>query len=239
MHWQSIPITVTRSPRARKVWLKMRSCLGLEVVLPFRVSVSEVPTILERHREWILTGMADLAARNEAPGQNPLPDSVRLLFLDREYFVRSQEGTRPQLHADGDCLRIFLPPGQEPAGALLLQRWLIDLGKVHLTPLCRELGAQNGVSVTRIQVRNQGSRWGSCSASSGISLNAKLLFLSPHLVRHVVLHELCHVQHRNHGPGFWSSLRALDPLTDRHEHEIRRAWDGLPAWVKWRRGGGA
>jgi hypothetical protein len=123
MQWNSIPVTVTRNPRARRVWLKMRSCRGIEVVLPYRVSASEVPSILDRHRAWLLERLADLAERGEAPGQSPLPDAVRLGFLDREFAVTYGEGERPELHADGGGLRVLLPRGETGAGALLLQMW--------------------------------------------------------------------------------------------------------------------
>lgn len=236
MHWQSIPVTVTRSPRARKVWLKMRSCRGIEVVLPYRVSAAEVPAILERHRAWLLARLDELKGRGEAPGQNPLPGEVRLDFLDRSFPVRYDQGPRAELHAGEQGLTLSLPPGRVGAGAALLQMWLVDLGKVHLVPLCHELAARHGVSVKGVQVRNQGGRWGSCSARLTISLNAKLLFLAPPLVRNVVLHELCHVEHRNHGPDFRAALRRLDPLTDVHEGRMREAWENLPAWTKWRRG---
>ncbi len=236
MLWQSIPVTVTRSPRARKVWLKMRSCRGIEVVLPYRVSTSEVPSILERNRAWLLERLDELRGRGEAPGQNPLPDEVRLDFLDRRFLVRYEEASRPELHAGEEGLCIFLPAGQVGAGAALLQMWLVDLGRAHLVPCCREIAAQHGVSIGRVQIRNQGGRWGSCSARFTISLNAKLLFLPPPLVRNVILHELCHVEHRNHGPAFKAALRALDPMTDVNEAQMRSAWENLPAWTKWRRG---
>ncbi|MBE1424960.1 putative metal-dependent hydrolase [Desulfomicrobium macestii] len=232
MHWQSIPVTVTRSHRARKVWLKMRSCQGLEIVLPYRVSTSEVPAILERHQKWIQSHLAQLSARNEAPGQNPLPEAVELPFLGRAYRVQYETGPRTRLAVTGDMLRIFLPQGETLAGALVLQRWLVEMGKVNLAPLCRDLAAAHGVGISGVRVRNQQGRWGSCSARFGISLNAKLLFLRQELARHVILHELCHVEHRNHGPAFRSALRKLDPLTVSHESEIRRAWDELPGWSK-------
>ena len=238
MHWQSIPVTVTRSLRARKVWLKMRSCQGIEVVLPYRVSASEVPSILERHRAWLLERLRELTDRGEAPGQNPLPDEVRLDFLDRRFPVRYEEGSRAELHAGEQGLRVVLPSGKVGAGATLLQMWLVDLGKMHLIPFCRELASHHDVPIGGVQVRNQGGRWGSCSARLTISLNAKLLFLSAPLVRNVVLHELCHVAHRNHGPTFKAALRTLDPLTDAHEGRMRKAWENLPAWTKWRRGDG-
>jgi predicted metal-dependent hydrolase len=203
-------------------------------VLPYRVSTSEVPAILDRHRDWLLTRLDELANRGEAPGQNPLPAEIRLGFLDRRFSVRYEEGSRAELHAAADGLRVFLPPGLIGAGPLVLQMWLVDLGKTHLVPFCRELAAHHGVPIGGVQVRNQNSRWGSCSARFTVSLNAKLLFLPPPLVRNVVLHELCHVEHRNHGPAFKAALRSLDPLTDVHEGRMRGAWDDLPAWTKWR-----
>jgi predicted metal-dependent hydrolase len=86
-----------------------------------------------------------------------------------------------------------------------------------------------------VRVRNQNGRWGSCSPRGGISLNAKLLLLPRPLAQNVVLHELCHIRHRNHGPDFWAELRRLDPETDANEALLRRAWEGLPVWTKWRR----
>ena len=236
MHWQSIPVTVTRSTRARKVWLKMRSCQGIEVVLPYRVSVREVPSILERHRDWLLERLDELKGRGEAPGQNPLPDEIRLDFLDRGFPVRYEEGPRAGLHAADDGLHVVLPSGRVGDVAALLQMWLVSLGKKHLIPFCRELAARHDVAIGGVQVRNQAGRWGSCSARFMVSLNAKLLFLSPPLVRNVVLHELCHVLHRNHGPDFKAALRGLDSLTDVHESRMREAWGNLPARAKWRRG---
>ena len=235
MQWNSIPVTVTRNPRARKVWLKMRSCRGIEVVLPYRISAAEVPSILERHKAWLMERLADLEIRGQAPGQNPLPDTVQLAFLDRKFCVAYGEGARPELHVADTQLRVLLPRGEAGAGALLLQMWLADLGKCHLVPFCQELAQLHGVTISGVRVRNQAGRWGSCSARGGISLNAKLLFLPRPLARNIVHHELCHVAHRNHGPAFKAALRELDPQADQHEDLIRTAWADLPAWTKWRK----
>lgn len=232
-----LPVTVTRNPRARRVWLKMRTGLGLEVVLPSRVSASEIPGILARHQEWIAERLTELRARGEAPGQNLLPDRIRLAFMGCEFCVDLEEGTRPKLLAGPDSLRLLLPSGETLAGAFLLQRWLVAQGKKHLVSFCRELAGQHGISISKVRIGNQGSRWGSCSPHLTISLNARLLLLPRPLAQNVVLHELCHVRHRNHGPAFWSALRELDPLTDTHEAQLRLAWAELPAWSKWRASG--
>jgi predicted metal-dependent hydrolase len=210
----------------------MRSHLELEVVLPYRVSVDDVPSILDRHEQWIMDRHRILASRDEASGQSLMPSSVSLDFLGQTWDLQLLAGDRARLENAGSVLRLTCPSGRQDLGLTLLQRFLIQVGRDHLAPLCRRLSLQSAIPISNVQIRNQSTRWGSCSARGVISLNAKLLFLSPVLARHVMLHELCHVAHRNHGPSFWRQLEELDPQTREHDALLRRAWDRLPAWSK-------
>lgn len=79
----------------------------------------------------------------------------------------------------------------------------------------------------RISVRNQSSRWGSCSAKGTVSLNWRLVLLPQHLADYVILHELAHMREMNHSTRFWNHLRELDPLTDQHEQELSRIGGGI------------
>jgi predicted metal-dependent hydrolase len=82
-----------------------------------------------------------------------------------------------------------------------------------------ELAAQHGYRVAGVTVRNQRSRWGSCSPAGRISLNWRLVQV-PHLVRdYVLLHELTHLAVSNHSPKFWKTLEAVCPW-----HREARAW---------------
>ena len=66
---------------------------------------------------------------------------------------------------------------------------------------------------------------------TNINLNSKLLFLPPDLVRHVMLHELCHMFEMNHSAAFYARLRDADPEADRHIAEMRGAWNRVPPWA--------
>lgn len=70
----------------------------------------------------------------------------------------------------------------------------------------RELAAQHGFCYRNAGIRNQKSRWGSCSSKNNISLNIHLLNLPAHLRDYVILHELVHTEHKNHSRRFWSRL---------------------------------
>jgi len=69
-----------------------------------------------------------------------------------------------------------------------------------------ELSEMNGFSYDKVFIRNQKTRWGSCSAKNNISLNMKLLLLPEELRDYVILHELVHTQIKNHSSKFWEEL---------------------------------
>jgi len=63
-------------------------------------------------------------------------------------------------------------------------------------------------------------------------MNAKVLFLSPLLVRYVLMHELCHILERNHTSRFWTHLRQFEPKTYLLHGQMRDAWKMIPAWAR-------
>ncbi len=76
-----------------------------------------------------------------------------------------------------------------------------------------------GGSYTSITVRNQKTRWGSCSSSGTLSFNYRLIFAPPAVLDYVVVHELCHLTHMNHSRAFWDKVGAVMP-----DYKARRQW---------------
>ena len=70
----------------------------------------------------------------------------------------------------------------------------------------------------QISIRNQSSRWGSCSSKKNLSFNYRLILLPPHLADYVIVHELCHLQELNHSRAFWQLVSRVFP----DHREIRR-----------------
>ena len=76
-----------------------------------------------------------------------------------------------------------------------------------------------GVNYGRITIRNQKSRWGSCSSKGNLNFNCLLMLMPPDVLDYVVVHELCHRKEMNHSPQFWAEVRKVLP-----DYEKQKLW---------------
>lgn len=76
-----------------------------------------------------------------------------------------------------------------------------------------------GVRYGRITIRNQKSRWGSCSSKGNLNFNCLLMLMPPEVLDYVVVHELCHRKEMNHSPEFWAEVRKILP-----DYEKQKLW---------------
>jgi predicted metal-dependent hydrolase len=99
------------------------------------------------------------------------------------------------------------------------ERALRSRAKQDLPPRLLALAAQHGLTVTRITIRNQRSRWGSCARSGHICLNWRLVMMPDFVRDYVMIHELMHLERMDHSPAFWKLVQAACP-----EYKDARAW---------------
>ena len=82
-------------------------------------------------------------------------------------------------------------------------------------------GKHHGISVGKIAIRNQRSRWGSCSKKGNLNFNYKLVFLTPAQQDYVIVHEICHIKEFNHGKGFWNLVAETIPDWKKLRSELK------------------
>ena len=113
----------------------------------------------------------------------------------------------------------------------MLQGWLKSAAQERLVPQLLKLAAELKYSVSRVSIRCQRTRWGSCSTRGTVSLNCSLVFLGADVVRYLFLHELAHTKHMNHSANFWRLVEKLEPDYRRLDRELLAGWRTVPAWV--------
>jgi predicted metal-dependent hydrolase len=89
--------------------------------------------------------------------------------------------------------------------------------KAKVDYYCRE----NNFEYNRISIRNQKTRWGSCSSSGNLNFSYKLIFLTPEEMDYIVVHELCHLKEQNHSRDFWALVESILPEYKNAHKSIR------------------
>ena len=84
----------------------------------------------------------------------------------------------------------------------------------------QELAREHGFNYNQLTIRNQKTRWGSCSPKNNISLNIKLALLPDELRDLILVHELIHTEIRNHGPKFWQKLEEIYPQARELDRQV-------------------
>lgn len=229
----SIPYATRISARARHPQIRINPPDQVEVVIPRGMPLSIATNLVAAKRTWIERKLAQLARIPRDGDTATHPEAVELVAIDRRLPVRyrASKAVGVRVGQDEDGLLLTGEIGDALRVRSALRRWLLAHAKTALPPMLQDLASAHGFGIRQIGVRLQKGRWGSCSARGHISLNAALLCLPVDLARHVMLHELAHLEHLNHSRAFWTLLRGLDPDADRHHAALRTAWARLPAWL--------
>jgi len=207
-------IWYVRHPRARRYRLLFRRDGTGRCTVPRRGTLREARRFVASNEAWL----AERLRRHlEAPrSDGPLSPGDSVIVRGREvplaFDPASRTGRVGDLEfsagADGDLRRAV-------EGALR------RLAAAELPAQTRTLAARHalGDRLARISVRNQRTRWGSCSARGVISLNWRLIQAPPEVCDYVILHELAHLVHLNHGPRFWALVERMCP-----DYRVAEQW---------------
>ena len=113
--------------------------------------------------------------------------------------------------------------------AFLLQKWLQRKALEYLPKRLNDLSIKLKLSYNRVSIKQQKTRWGSCSINRNINLNRNLMLMPPEVVDYVLHHELVHLKVLNHSATFWQELGSLFP---QYKKELKRLkTHRIPEWA--------
>jgi predicted metal-dependent hydrolase len=222
-HWlvagrRRVRLWLVRNRRARRYVLRLRPDGAARVTIPRGGSLAEAKRFAQRNVSWL---------EQQLLRQALWPNQPETWLVGTEILFRG-EPVRLEPGANGEAGWISfsteLVPVADPAGDLrpAIERHLRRLAARELPSRVLELAALHRVPVRRVTVRNQRSRWGSCSRRGTISLNWRLV-QTPVFVRdYLVLHELAHLKEMNHSRRFWIEVAQLCPAFRQAEQWLKQ-----------------
>jgi predicted metal-dependent hydrolase len=149
-----------------------------------------------RARRWTIEVPWGAPAQLTVPASTTDADIGRLLHAHRDWLAEQRRAQRPRLGLD-----------RRAVSELEARRAAREL----VTMLAEEEADALGVEVSRIQIRDQRTRWGSCSAAGNLSFNWRLVLAPFDVLDYVVVHEVCHLREANHSRRFWRLVETRRP----------------------------
>jgi predicted metal-dependent hydrolase len=227
-----IPMVLRRSARARRFSLQVSEARrGAVLTMPLYSSFADADEFLSRHLDWLKERVAGLS--------EPVPFTHGAILPLRGYahmlrfagsarrrgvvWIEDAEDEKPapawpERVAARRLPRLYVTGEEEHAPRRLLD-WLKRQAHLDLKNRVGVHAKRLGLEPTRLYVRDQTTRWGSCSTSGALSFSWRLVLAPPFVLDYLAAHEVAHLGHMNHGPRFWSLVERTMP-----RHEEARSW---------------
>jgi predicted metal-dependent hydrolase len=202
---QRIPLAVVRSDRARRYLLGLRPDGSARLTIPRRGSVREGRQFAERNTEWLVRQMEKLAQRASIP-TDWLHGTEIFFHGEKVKLEVSRIGEKTVVQCGSEM--IVIPKPCDDLRPLIVQH-LWRLAAREFPPRVFAFAKRHQLSVQRVTVRNQRSRWGSCSRRGTISLNWRLIQTPPPVQDYIIIHELMHLREMNHSPRYWREVESV------------------------------
>ena len=197
-------VRLRRHRQARRYTLRIDAPTR-EVVLtmPPRGSVREAREFAQKHGGWIAARLKRL------PEATPFAHGVEVPLRGEPHRIVHRRGERGTVwtETDGSGQRLLCVAGEPPHVDRRISDFLKREAQRDLDAASRGYAAQIGVSIKRICVRDQSSRWGSCSNTGVLSFSWRLILAPPFVLDYLAAHEVSHLVELNHSPRFWRLVK--------------------------------
>ena len=219
-------ITVIKSPRTRRISISIKPFEPLKVTLPVFESFKRAEEFLDEKEKWIHKTL-DKVRKLEDQYTLFKEDSVFHTHEHELAMVRIEEES-PKVSLKEKKILVQLPEAADIMSSEIQEmiRWGIQAAwrkeaRKYLPVRLSEFSRKHQLPYKKVIIKNNKTRWGSCSQQNNINLSLHLMRLPDHLIDYILLHELAHTVHKNHGRRFWKHLERICPNASSIDKELK------------------
>ena len=210
---------IRRSRKSKHFRLNHDPVRPLMLTIPWRASEKEAMQFLRSQGDWL----------NEQARKRPRSTTL-LKYLQKYPFISSHSDKlsvafsfilgKPTLSCDAARSSLLIRFDPQGSHDEQVKDALMTFARTAIKEHTLNLAHRLGISVKQVKVRDQSTVWGTCTEDSRLSLNWRLLLLTPELHDYVILHELAHLNHFDHSEQFWKLLSQYDPKSLTHDRRL-------------------
>ena len=194
----------------------------ISVRAPEHLSEEQADAVVESKRLWIYRNLAEWRDLNATRVVREWVNGEGFLYLGSSYrLLLVQEQDELVKLKDGRfCLqREIVEVGGEKVAKRVFEQFYIEKGLERIKKRVAYFAPKVGVSPSSVEVKEIGYRWAACASDGRLSFHWKCMMASPKVIDYIVVHELCHLHHRDHTDAFWNEVDKVMP-----DYYERKAW---------------
>lgn len=194
----------------------------ISVRVPQHLSEVQADAVVEHKRLWIYRNLAEWRDLNAARVVREWVNGEGFLYLGSAYrLLLVQEQDEPLKLKDGRfCLqRKIVEAGGEEAAKQVFEKFYAEKALERINKRVAYFAPKVGVNSVSVDVREIGYRWATCTPDGRLSFHWKCMMASPKAIDYIVVHELCHLRHRDHTDAFWNEVDKVMP-----DYAERKSW---------------
>jgi predicted metal-dependent hydrolase len=207
--------------------IHVRSDSCVEVMSPVYVSINKIYEIVQRRASWIISKQQSLKQNFVDKPILQFLSGENHRYLGHQYRLKISLGLQNQVELLGDYIAITAHyPRNSNLIKGLLESWFNDRAdeqfRERLDFCLAKFPNSEKFRPTIIVIKTLKSSWGSMTKSRRLVLNKKLIHAPVECIDYVIVHELCHIQHFDHSPAFWSFVGAILPNWKERKKQLER-----------------
>ncbi|MBU5487815.1 M48 family metallopeptidase [Clostridium sp. MSJ-8] len=182
------------------------------VKAPYNVTIGEIEEVVSKHSRWIDNKI------NQVKNYKQLPKD-KILFLGEEKKINiniQQDLKKEYVVFTNDEFSVYVTNKEHVK--IVLKRYLIEVARNIIKNKINKYSLMLGVSPNMIRMKDTKTRWGSCSYVNNLNFNYRLVMAREDVLEYVVLHEMCHIIHKNHSKEFYNLVGSI--MKDYKEKEL-------------------
>ncbi|MDD2325069.1 MAG: SprT family zinc-dependent metalloprotease [Alphaproteobacteria bacterium] len=215
------PMLLIRSPKRRRtVALEVQSDGTLKVTAPMRTSLAWINAFITEKAGWIARRQKAVRERTTRKPA-PLAEGSLVPFMGHDltlHLASTDQNEPPSCWHDKEKneLHLKLHPALPPQALQAeirteLALWAKKQARAHLQERLAFWAERMELAPTRLILTDPRKRWGSCNAKNEIRINWRVIMAAPEVIDYLLVHELAHIPHKNHGRAFWALVRQYIP----------------------------
>lgn len=230
---EKVYYTLRRSTRAKRFRLEFWPNSGLMVVVPYKFEERKIAPVLQQHQRWIQDNLAQIKRHPQQDTTIPLTAGAQIPFLGKKLTLVIKESTSAytRIHTTHNSIVVTMPKDRRAHLRDILLTWFKEEARCMLTERAQKLSNAHHVVYHRISIRDQKTRWASCSRKHNLSFNWRLVMAPLDVIDYVVLHELAHLIEMNHSNRFWHTVEGWCPNYQRYRQWLKKNGPALRMYV--------